>query len=108
MRRLANLNWLGLLTMVGLLGLQGTVWQERLVISAFGIRGIGSIYYLAFALNETVFEQAAELWALVALVIVISIVAHGMTAAPATRRLNRYLARRRDVVVPRAADASDG
>ena len=35
-------------------------------------------------------------------------VAHGMTAAPATRRLNRYLARRRDVVVPRAADASDG
>lgn len=30
-----------------------TPWREKPLISFFGIRGMGSIYYLAFALNQT-------------------------------------------------------
>lgn len=69
---------------VGLIGFQRAPWRERLAISFFGVRGIGSLYYLAFALNEHEFPGAEELWALVALVIAISVVVHGSTAAPVT------------------------
>ena len=36
---------------------------ERATIAFFGIRGIGSFYYLAYALNEERFAGAEELWA---------------------------------------------
>lgn len=75
----------------GILGLIGSAqapWRERLFISFFGIRGIGSFYYLAFALNIADFEGERELWALVALIVVISIVVHGVLAAPLTERLD--------------------
>ena len=72
----------------GLLGLVGTTmpWIERLIVSSFGIRGIGSFYYLAFALNEASFRErellvvADELWALVGFVVLTSILVHGATA----------------------------
>lgn len=71
-----------------MIGMKEVPWRERLAISFFGIRGIGSIYYLAYALNEAEFEGAKELWALVALVIVISIVVHGITASLVTTKLD--------------------
>ncbi|WP_137283318.1 cation:proton antiporter [Halorussus salinisoli] len=72
----------------GVLGLLGTSmpWSERLVVSSFGIRGIGSFYYLAFALNEASFGEvellvaADKLWALVGFVALASIVIHGVSA----------------------------
>ncbi|WP_232701380.1 cation:proton antiporter [Halobacterium wangiae] len=72
----------------GLVGLLGTSlsWGERFVVSSFGIRGIGSFYYLAFALNEATFEEiellvaAEELWALIGFVVLTSVVVHGVTA----------------------------
>lgn len=72
---------------VGLLG-TSTPWTERLVISSFGIRGIGSFYYLAFALNEASFRErellmaADELWALVGFIVLVSVVVHGVSANP--------------------------
>jgi sodium/hydrogen antiporter len=63
--------------------------RERLFLAWFGVRGVGSLYYasagiaagvLSGAENETVF------WT-VAAVVVVSIVAHGVTGAPFTRRL---------------------
>jgi len=73
----------------GILGLLGTGldWKERFVIAAFGIRGIGSFYYLAFALNEASFDEmeliiaANELWAFVGFVVLTSIVVHGVSAS---------------------------
>ena len=38
---------------------------ERAAISFFGIRGIGSLYYLAYAVEHAAFPDAAELWDLV-------------------------------------------
>lgn len=70
---------------------------ERAVISFFGVRGIGSIYYLSYALSEGRFAQEAQmLWRVVGLVLVISIVVHGTTAGPVMNALDR--ARRRKAI----------
>lgn len=61
--------------------------RERFVTAFFGVRGIGSIYYVAYALAEAPFQQAEELWATVAFTILVSVVVHGTTATPAMRWL---------------------
>lgn len=69
--------------------------RERTAISFFGIRGIGSLYYLAFALGHGNFSaQAEQLWAFVGLVVALSIVLHGATTAPVMNRLDRLRQRR--------------
>lgn len=62
---------------------------ERFAISFFGIRGFGSIYYLAYALSEARFPQADTLWAIVAVTLVVSIATHGVTATPMMRIVDR-------------------
>lgn len=63
--------------------------KEKLIISFFGIRGIGSLFYLSFAMGEFDFEYSQELWAVVALTIVVSIILHGLSASPAMRILEK-------------------
>jgi NhaP-type Na+/H+ or K+/H+ antiporter len=64
--------------------------RERAVIAFFGIRGIGSLFYLAYALGSHGFGvPAGELWAVVTLTVVASVVLHGMTASPVISRLDR-------------------
>jgi sodium/hydrogen antiporter len=77
--------------MAGLVSLVGTGMPpgERMVIAVFGVRGIGSIYYLAHALNEADFADSSTVWAVVAFVVLASLVAHGITALPAMRRLDQ-------------------
>jgi sodium/hydrogen antiporter len=62
---------------------------ERGAVAFFGIRGIGSLYYLAYALNQATFAQARELWAIVAFVTALSIVIHGISVTPVMRHLDR-------------------
>lgn len=80
------------------LGMAGTTTPkaERAAIAFFGIRGIGSLYYLAYALNVADFPAEERLWSLVAFTIVVSIVVHGTTATMVTRRLDarRVVAKR--------------
>lgn len=73
--------------MIGLIGLNKIDIKERLAISFFGIRGIGSIYYLSYALNHHSFDGSDRLWSLVVLVIVLSIFIHGITATPILKHL---------------------
>lgn len=54
--------------------------RKKLAISFFGIRGIGSVFYLTYAIKEGNFEEVNQLYSIVALVILISIVLHGFTA----------------------------
>ncbi len=61
---------------------------ERGAMAFFGVRGVGSIYYLAYALGSASFPGADSLLRVVALVIVGSVVLHGVTAGPAIRRLD--------------------
>jgi NhaP-type Na+/H+ or K+/H+ antiporter len=58
---------------------------ERAAIAFFGVRGIGSVYYLAYAVNRERFAEAELLWAIVLAVIMLSILVHGITA-PLTMR----------------------
>ncbi|MEX0905465.1 MAG: cation:proton antiporter [Balneolaceae bacterium] len=69
-------------TLAGIIALPGTSisWLRRWIISFYGIRGIGSLYYLAYALERGNFEQTDILWVLVVLIIMISVVVHGITA----------------------------
>lgn len=69
-------------------------WRERFVISFFGIRGLGSAYYLAYALNQAHFENPARLWSVVGVVVLISIILHGVTVTPALHLLDRWHRRR--------------
>ena len=73
--------------------LGGATWQERAAISFFGIRGVGSLYCLSYASNEEEFPGKETLWALVAFVIVLSIIVHGISGAPVMGVLDRRRAR---------------
>ncbi|WP_077449639.1 hypothetical protein [Psychrobacter pasteurii] len=46
------------------------------------IRGIGTFYYLAYALNKGVFDptEASDLWIICSIVVIGSIFIHGVTA----------------------------
>jgi NhaP-type Na+/H+ or K+/H+ antiporter len=63
--------------------------RDRAVIAFFGVRGIGSLYYLAYALGHVHFEAPERLWAVTGLVVVLSVVIHGMTATPVMRAIDR-------------------
>lgn len=74
----------------GLLALWGSRQSgpDRCVVAFFGIRGIGSFYYLAYALNEAAFERAEELWSVLGLTVLTSILLHGTTVTPVMRYLD--------------------
>ena len=65
----------------------GRPWRERLFVAWFGIRGIGSIYYLGFAFTILTPAEARPLFSVVAVTIVLSVVLHGLSSAYLTRRL---------------------
>ena len=64
--------------------------KEKATISFFGIKGVGSLFYLAFALNEAPFENAAELWCLVSFIVLCSIVIHGFSAAKTMAKVEEH------------------
>lgn len=60
--------------------------MQRGLIAWFGIRGIGSIYYLSYAIGHGVQEaEARELMAVTLWVVATSIVAHGVSVTPLMR-----------------------
>jgi sodium/hydrogen antiporter len=66
---------------------------QQAMVGWFGIRGIGSVFYLLFALRHGVAGPGAEtLISLTLWTVAASIVAHGVSAQPL---MQRYLARRR-------------
>jgi sodium/hydrogen antiporter len=81
--------------LTGLIGLAGggTGPRDRVAISAFGVRGVGSIFYIAYGLGSGHFADHDSLWRTVGLVIVGSIVVHGVSATPVMRMLDRIRAR---------------
>ena len=74
---------------VGLLGTRADA-SQRGMIAWFGVRGVGSVYYLAFAIHKGVPTEVAEpLTALMLGTIVTSIVLHGVTVTPLMQRYQR-------------------
>jgi NhaP-type Na+/H+ or K+/H+ antiporter len=60
---------------------------DRAVISVYGVRGIGSIYYLCYAGSHMEFINESQLWSLIALVILMSTILHGFTVGWAMDRI---------------------
>lgn len=75
----------------GLLGLIGAKihFKEKLAISFFGIRGIGSFFYLAFAFSQTNFVAAPQLWSMVAFIVLLSLCIHGLTATSIMTKIEK-------------------
>lgn len=74
--------------------------SERLTLAFFGIRGIGSIYYLAYGINHMAVPQAERLWAIVGVVVLCSVLLHGLTVTPIMRLLDRQQGRDPDKAGP--------
>ncbi|MFJ4156679.1 cation:proton antiporter [Pseudomonas sp. NPDC089752] len=62
-------------------------FRQRVLLGWFGIRGIGSFYYLFYALNHGLATHAAaQTVSMVLSVVALSIVVHGLTAQPIMAR----------------------
>ena len=68
----------------------GMTRRQAAMVSWFGIRGIGSLYYLFYALNHGVAGEAAD-WMLqvVLCVVAASIVLHGISVTPLMQRYSK-------------------
>lgn len=66
---------------------------EKLTLSFFGIRGVGTFYYLAYGINNMDIPGPERLWGVVGLVVLFSILLHGLTVTPIMRSLDRRLGR---------------
>lgn len=74
--------------MVGLIGTSLSL-RSRGVVAAYGVRGIGSLYYLGYASTHIEFIDEGRLWAIVAFTIFASTVIHGLTATATVEVLER-------------------
>ncbi|HEU4497661.1 MAG TPA: cation:proton antiporter, partial [Flavobacterium sp.] len=63
---------------------------EKFVLSFYGIRGIGSIYYLMYALAAAEFADSEKLIQLTAVTIILSVLIHGISASTIQKKLDRY------------------
>lgn len=59
--------------------------RDRWVVAFYGVRGVGSVYYLAYAAGKVEFWDEEPLWALVGFTILLSTLGHGFTAGIAMR-----------------------
>jgi sodium/hydrogen antiporter len=61
---------------------------ERVAAAFFGVRGVGSLFYLAYATSHEHVPDEPWLWSTVAFAIIVSVLLHGVTATPAMARLD--------------------
>ncbi|MEM7571498.1 MAG: cation:proton antiporter [Bacteroidota bacterium] len=99
---LSHLSWQGALcgialliairplsAMLGFLGCRLPM-REKIGISFFGIRGIGSIYYLAYAQNsQQDWPMIDTVWGIVNFTILASIIIHGLSVKPLMKWVDR-------------------
>ncbi len=83
---------------VGFLSLKGCSdnAREHWVVGFFGIRGIGSLYYLAYATGHEDFGRAELLWATVTFAVIVSACIHSLSAAPVMAWIERSGTEKRD------------
>jgi NhaP-type Na+/H+ or K+/H+ antiporter len=80
--------------------------DERAVISIYGIRGIGSIYYLSYAFNHAPFTGSEVLWRVTGLIILLSVLLHGASVTPVMSRLDRRRQRRIPAASPQMRETT--
>ncbi|MDO9468833.1 MAG: sodium:proton antiporter [Thiobacillus sp.] len=79
--------------LVGLLGTR-TLWPTRSMVGWFGVRGIGSLYYLMFAIQHGLPEDLAlDLIQLTLIAVTLSILVHGTSVKPMMSLFLRHRSR---------------
>ena len=68
--------------------LGGLTRPQRWAAAFFGVRGVGSLYYLAYAAGESAELGQNWLWSTVAFTIVASVIVHGVLSTPVMARLD--------------------
>ena len=66
----------------------GMTTPEMWAVSFFGVRGVGSLFYLAYAAGESGDLGSDWMWSTVAFTIVLSVMVHGVLATPVMKRLD--------------------
>lgn len=61
---------------------------ETAAVAFFGVRGVGSLFYLAYAASHEHLADEPWLWSTVAFTVIASVLLHGVTATPAMARLD--------------------
>ncbi len=61
--------------------------RECWATAFFGVRGVGSLFYLAYAMGEADFGDHEQLWAIAAFTVTLSVLVHGIAATPVMQRL---------------------
>jgi NhaP-type Na+/H+ or K+/H+ antiporter len=79
---------------LAVLGATATRRSQRWLMGWFGIRGIGSLYYLSYALNHGLSAQSTEVVGMTLTVVALSVILHGVTS-PLLEHYERATARRR-------------
>jgi NhaP-type Na+/H+ or K+/H+ antiporter len=63
--------------------------RDKVMLAYLGIRGLGSVYYVAYALNHGEFGDSERLWAITGFIILTSIIVHGVTSTPLMTLIER-------------------
>lgn len=74
---------LGWLALIG----SPTTRPAMAAVAFFGVRGIGTLFYLAYAFTEARFPDQDALWRIAAVAVALSVVVHGISAGPVMNRL---------------------
>lgn len=80
---------------LSLLGSQASR-KERGLMSWFGIRGVGTVYYLADALEQNPSSDVKALAPIALAIVTASVLVHGVSATPLMRRYRRYRMRKEE------------
>jgi len=80
----------GWLSLLGLPDPAGT----RALVAFFGVRGIGTFYYVVYALSRAKFEEAPRVIAITSFVVLASVVLHGVSSTPLMALADRRRAAR--------------
>ncbi len=68
-------------TLLGFIGSTASAPSKRL-IGFFGIRGIGTLFYLQYALNRAEFPEGGQVWAIAGATVLGSVLVHGVSSTP--------------------------
>jgi len=67
---------------------------EMAAVAFFGVRGVGSLFYLAYAVSHEHVPDEPWLWSTVAFTVIVSVLLHGVTATPTMAHLDARRAAR--------------
>lgn len=62
---------------------------EKLCISFFGIRGLGSIYYIAYAISKEPDLPTQRIWSVICFTVLLSIIIHGISVSSVFKYLDK-------------------